>query len=956
MANLYYKLRSFSGGLNSRQDSRDIRDDQMSKALGISVDKIGMLKTVGGITAHSEVPTQTSIIAPGSGLKVYSSDHWRESAPTIADMLADGDATSDQQTEGATMAGWSATGNVANDVADEDNGIASNGTTLIGKFVPGSGVEYIYQAITTVIGQEYSVVASMYEFNTTGIIVSYNLRVGASAGSASLGQIAANAPAEWKVRELRFIAASTTSYISLGATTSGGGATVYMDDVYMTEVLPSDISGDWLALTDVANVEVDLYNDNDDSFTNGDIDFGSNSTYVANADSINFPTSSTITDADNLFLNSGMEKGQIWKLSNTDGATNDILIILTHVSAGILTVRGTPITIDADNDSAVTFTKYNPTSFHFVNEALRASPIGAGVALTPKHYSYIERIHFATRSSDTSPYVPLGFGSEYNNWFEKFIEPAAPTDQNVSTDSSGDRDVTGDLTAGAGFELGITDNPAATGGEWPVGTWDVSSSFIYDDGQESALYIPPTPQTFITTADSTQSMAIRAHNDGDSYNPRISGGRVYCRRTLSDDAWILLADIDMTQGSRSTLSGNFNVWNDGTTALTLFSDGYTSYRQNSDTYEGLTGLFPDTIREGFEDVNNYWSSSVIAGSRCFLYDARYTNSSGITSRSADRILYSEPGSYDIFPIDNFIDVVRGDADDYVTGYVFGGTLLAFKQRHLYLIDINSPDPADWGMLQDSRKGKYPFRGLSHAAAVFETPYGPAWCNEWGVWLYNGQDVVDLLGDKIDFDDWNSFWTDYSIVGYFAKSDLLVLMRDCTGQGGSTVDETMIFNFKLQAWTTADDLFDTSLKYTNFETDWNQDLIIGEESSGTVTIKKFTDTQTSQTTDNIEWITKDIDFGTAAAMDSVYDIIITYKSSAAQTTPVYYALNGTETWAALTGNFVDTNNIWAELVLKHDGTYIDCYSIRFRGKNPTNAGTMEVNDITIAYLPLVDKVE
>lgn len=883
------------------------------------------------------MPSQVAELCPASGLKVYSSDHWREASSTVVDVIASsgsfgaGNAASDEAGEIDSTGGWQPPADSLESVADTDGGaIASNGTTYILKQTLSGAAQVVAHAFNTVLGQRYRYHVDMYCKDATKI------RAFVATGS-DYHYSAYTSAASWTTIDIEFTSTDAGAGQSVcGIYVVGSvGEIAYLDDVYVTEVATSDLKGDWLALADVPNAQVDLYDDNTDSFAAGSLDFGTVSTYVATADTINFPTTSTITDSTSRFLNKNMQRGQVWKISGcTTETANNILIMIERVIAGTVFIRGTPLTVAADEDGTVTFTKYNPTAFHFVNEALRASPVGGGVALRPKHYSFVDRIHFG---------VSLSGGDEYHDWYLNDTGPAAPTDQYVeTTDSDGDRDITGDVDAGEGFEIAITDNAAA--GDWPAGTWEMASSFTYDDGQESALYIPSTAQTFTTTEGSSQDIAVRAHSTGKSYDERISGGRAYCRKTLSDDAWALLVDIDMKRGARATLSGSYNTWADGTTDYVVYSDGFDSFKRNIDTYESLTGIYPSDVVETFSSDNRFWDASLIAGDRCFLFGPRYTDVGGNTMHFADHVLYSERGRYDIFPIGNVYQGVRGDADDYVAGAFFNGRLLAFKQRNLFIVNIQDRNDANW-----FPEKTHKFRGAQRPAAIFDTPYGPAWCNEWGVWLYNGNEIVDLIKDKIDLDDWNTYWTDYTIVGYYAKADLLILMRDATGQGGSTVPETMIFNFRLGAWTTAKGVFDTSKAYTNFETDWNQDLIIGEQNSTSpnIVIKKFTDAQTGQDANNIDIITKDIDLGgNPYTMKEIDQIGITYKSSAGQNDAIDYELNGADfdgssPSAAMA---LTAKTEWFTQIVNL--TPVEGRTISLRIRNNQNSGTLQINDICI----------
>lgn len=935
MAFKYHHITRFEAGQNIWSDPKDIENNQLSLSQGVSVDKIGRIRTMGELVNHAEVGTQGAIICPGSGLKVFSSDHWLESSPTAVDLIAtdaaSDSAVSDRYGEVDDTSGWTLVGGVLTSENDGVDGIASNGTSYIFKYTGGR----IYASFSTVIGQRYKASADLH--CGTANFVWLAIGTGSSLPAAyNIAISSYHTAASWENRSHEFVAITTTTYITIGGTTPGETA-FYADDVYVTEAAGSDLKGDWLALADVANAQVDLYSDNAVAFTAGLMDFGTVSTYVATADKINFPSTSTITDVDGRFLKKNMQRGQIWKISGATEAGNNILIMLEHVTAGTLYLRGTPLTVDADDNSTITFTKYNPTSLHFVNEALRASPVGGGVAVRPKHYSFVERIHFGK---------DLAGGDEYSGWYLNDVGPIAPTDQYVeTTDSDGDRDITGNVDAGEGFEIAVTDNAAAA--DWPVGTWEVASSFIYDDGQESALYVPSTPQTFTTTEGSSQDIAVRAHNTGTDYDERISGGRAYCRKTLSDDAWVLLVDIDMKQGVRATLSGNYNAWAEGATTYVVYSDGFDSFRRNLATYESLTGRDSGVALEEFEADNTFWDTSVIAGNRCFLASARYTGKGGVTSYFRDRILYSEIGNYDVFPIDNYIDVVRGDADDYKKLVHFNDRIMAFKERNLFIVNISDNSPANW-FLEETHY----FRGILHPGAVFLTPHGVAWSNEIGAFLYDGSQVINLTDFKIDRDTWATFHTDYSIVGCHKKSDTLVVMGDCTLDGSG---HGYFFDFTTQAWTYGSGIFDSTKTYTNWETDWNEDLIIGEESAGTVTIKKFSDTPASKTASLIDIRTKDINFGSEFA--KIIDaIIITYKSSAIQTSAVKYGLNGAATPTTAfspVGSFA-VATAWTRLVIEPTAP-ITCYSFRLQVSNPTNTGVIEINDIAIRYQDVESKL-
>ena len=61
----------------------------------------------------------------------------------------------------------------------------------------------------------------------------------------------------------------------------------------------------------------------------------------------------------------------------------------------------------------------------------------------------------------------------------------------------------------------------------------------------------------------------------------------------------------------------------------------------------------------------------------------------------DRIMYTPPNKYETFPRSFFIDVVKGDADEYTALATYGDRLFAFKKNYeipsIYSPEINAND-------------------------------------------------------------------------------------------------------------------------------------------------------------------------------------------------------------------------------------------------------------------------
>jgi len=94
-------IRDWSGGINNRQDPRDIRDSESSFIQNMSIDALGKIKTAGGLFANladsdgdtSSTPLTEYIVnrtaeingSGGYGLFYFESDHSRDSEQTITE-------------------------------------------------------------------------------------------------------------------------------------------------------------------------------------------------------------------------------------------------------------------------------------------------------------------------------------------------------------------------------------------------------------------------------------------------------------------------------------------------------------------------------------------------------------------------------------------------------------------------------------------------------------------------------------------------------------------------------------------------------------------------------------------------------------------------------------------------------------------------------------------------------
>ena len=94
-------IKDWSGGINNRQDPRDIKDNESSFIQNMSIDALGKIKTAGGLfdnLADSDGDTSSTPLTEyivnrtagiegtgGYGLFYFESDHSRDSEQTITE-------------------------------------------------------------------------------------------------------------------------------------------------------------------------------------------------------------------------------------------------------------------------------------------------------------------------------------------------------------------------------------------------------------------------------------------------------------------------------------------------------------------------------------------------------------------------------------------------------------------------------------------------------------------------------------------------------------------------------------------------------------------------------------------------------------------------------------------------------------------------------------------------------
>ena len=731
-----------------------------------------------------------------------------------------------------------------------------------------------------------------------------------------------------------------------------------------------DTGENWLAVMDAKTAEVDLYDLKGDSFTAGAIDLGTVTSDSFSGDGLAFNDNSSSSAKDTIvsdvteatFITTGFRKGDILGISGCDDlnkANNLNAVRVFNVANHTLTLDHSGlVTTDANESGTPSLTKLTQGVFYFADEALRVADASLGAATEPRWYGFVQRQHFGS--------LRLTANTRFKNWYDNSNDLAAPS---VLAITSGYPSLVN--STGAGFNLTFVD--VASGGTYENLAYQLAASFIYDGNQESLLYIPTS--TTHTPAGNNYTLSVSVRTTA-PFDERISGARIYIRKDDTDDPWALLMDIDLADGERAEISGDYAAWvlNSGDQ---VHVNTVKSLSPSLETYEILNGFSHDEKKITISGVGEGYKTAVVANRRCFVANVRTQNDEGQTVQMRDRLMYTPIGKFDTFPRSFFVDVVKGDAEEFTSLQEFSDRLLAFKNKKMYIINIASPSPANW-YVEDIKD----FVGVEHPYATTKTEFGIAWCNKFGVYLYDGREVRNILLNRIDETTWQSFFQRDTLIGYNPKKYYLVILKDAFASSG----DVYVYDFRTNSWTYGQSAFGDNFNRTNMVPDWNgnmvtvysnkstadavwngvninwEDLAGGndwEATSDTYNVKEWSDALRDVATTKFSVVTKDIDFGEPGRKKKVYGVTLTYKSDNDQTQPVYYDTDGGTSFSSqLTGNFTGTGSGWKQVRAKPSSP-ISCQSIRFKILNTSSAtGTSEgvqINDMAVEYRPLYTRV-
>ena len=337
-------------------------------------------------------------------------------------------------------------------------------------------------------------------------------------------------------------------------------------------------------------------------------------------------------------------------------------------------------------------------------------------------------------------------------------------------------------------------------------------------------------------------------SDGtNAFNERLQSIEIWAKYTESDPSNIyLVTEIDLNKGWRSNLSGDWKPLS----SLTISSQlkGYTTgnWPTSGSTYTHykrsnyLIFTSPNTIESfyqrygldykdpiGFDSAGTGWKTACIFNRRAYYGNIQIRGKDDTITYKPDGILKSAPGNYLTVGLSNLIEATINDGDEITSLQVVGNKLCQFKKNSLAIMGVK--------ILENGESREFIEQIVHHVGILSEnqvtqTPYGLFWVSRSGVYIYNGESVQRLTdspeGSTISKQEWESFYGERLHIGYDAYWNQVLIARDLQNN-----NETLIYSFNNKAFSTSNDLFNSSKK-SGFAKAKNGQLIWAEEFNNT----------------------------------------------------------------------------------------------------------------------------
>tara|TARA_R110002020_G_scaffold391607_1_gene602011 strand:+ start:7592 stop:10363 length:2772 start_codon:yes stop_codon:yes gene_type:complete len=335
----------------------------------------------------------------------------------------------------------------------------------------------------------------------------------------------------------------------------------------------------------------------------------------------------------------------------------------------------------------------------------------------------------------------------------------------------------------------------------------------------------------------------------------------YLNGELEDPLWLGRALFDSNKGWEGhdgtrlpwQAATNATVHSNNDSLSVINAQGSNDLRMRQ--FPVLTYRLRNGYKHDLDSATFRYKTSTLINRKLYIGNVMQVSGSLHNRIYSDRIIKSPVNKFDILPENSFIDVSTNDGESIIKLIGFQNKLLQFKEQTLYVIDVSET----YEYLEAEEK----FKGVSHPDAVTKFSGGVAWANKLGAYIYNGQETVNIVDQRIDELFWRScVGTGKVSTGFIPQTNELIFyfnhnpydsekidsLGQSLGEGVATQrsahDHLMLFDLDAQTWAFGQDKLGSDVK-TNLVDDFDDKLIFGVGTGLVNENHNVTETQTGR---------------------------------------------------------------------------------------------------------------
>lgn len=492
-------------------------------------------------------------------------------------------------------------------------------------------------------------------------------------------------------------------------------------------------------------------------------------------------------------------------------------------------------------------------------------------------------------------------------------------------------------------------------GQW-VGKYNFYYNWVFDNSQHSETYkFAGQTNALETKGDilelmpyvkdgSSSGSYLRKFGGSTASSARITGANVFFSKVDNSGVDVdkdknHLMELDFDRGARTSLFDEFTKFSSTVTAGTKLT-GILSVKSPSviDTFSTITSF---SEGDKLESIN--FSTGVMLNRRMYVGNVQIYDQSSQAFKYSDRIYKSLPNQPDVFTKNGYVEVAPNDGESITAIATYGDFLLEFKENNMYLINVTQ----DVEYLEE----KYPFAGVKTEGGVCSTKNGVVWVNRYGLFLFNGKEVQNLLTEKIDRDYWYAQTATTPLIAYNPLEDQVHISIPYSVQ-------FIAYNFTTKGFERYTGLRVTDSASDAIGEDYWTNIITEPDGKLSALFNDGSETNLirleSVPTGNtdyvyVEMVTKDDPLGDPAQFKSLKKCYLTYKINNAQVPAITYRTNGSSTDNAFDVAITNTSGVYTTLELKpnvrQEATNKHSYVVVIKGRSH---GSLVINDVNLVY--------